>query len=83
MFAVNVCLSGKSRSGFGWHDCYLTYVCMYVCMYICTYIYTPLLVIWCGINGALSQLHTLCTYLYSIAYAHPYFMCYLYSISGV
>ena len=35
-----------------------TYVGMYVCMYIYTYIYTYLLVIWYGINGALSQLHT-------------------------
>ena len=26
MVAVNVCLSSKSRNGFGWHDCYLTFV---------------------------------------------------------
>ena len=32
VFAVNVCLSSKSRNGFGWHDCYLTYVCVYIRM---------------------------------------------------
>ena len=26
VFAVNVCLTSTSRSGFGWHDCYITYV---------------------------------------------------------
>ena len=26
VFAVCLCLSSKSRNGFGWHDCYLTYV---------------------------------------------------------
>ena len=35
MFAVNVCLSSKSRSGFGWHDCYLTYT--YVRIYVRPY----------------------------------------------
>ena len=44
MFAVNICLSRKSKSGFGCHDCYLTYVRIYV--YVCTYDFcTYLLVI--------------------------------------
>ena len=37
MFAVNVRLSSKSTSGFGWHDCYRTYA--YVRTWLCTYVY--------------------------------------------
>ena len=40
MFAVNVCLSSKIRSGFGWHDCYLTYVHMYVHPHFIYYLYS-------------------------------------------
>ena len=39
VFAVNVCLSSKIRSGFGWHDCYLTYVHMYVHPHFIYYLY--------------------------------------------
>ena len=42
VFAVCVCMSSKSRSVFGWHDCYLTYVRIYFICYfysISTYVY--------------------------------------------
>ena len=35
-----VCLSSKSRSVFGWHDCYLTYVRIHVCTLFICYFYS-------------------------------------------
>ena len=57
VFAVCVCLSSKSRNGFGWH-CYLTYVRIYVCTYFICYLYS--------INTYISVCTNFICYWYSI-----------------